>query len=154
MHKLIQFALLLLCPTLAFAQASTINWTNVHQVIDGFGASNVYYSASMSSANQQFFFGTGSGQLGLSILRVAVPNEGDSGGFSNSCFTVGSNCAGQTLGDMQYAVSQGARVYATAFSPPPTYINTGNTNCDPSGSPTNSYLLTADYGNFATYLTP
>lgn len=151
MKKLIQLALL--CPVMAFGQAVTVNWTNVHQVVDGIGAGNVYYSAPMSSANQQFFFGTGSGQLGLSMLRVAVPNGASSSGGATGCTSVNSGCAGAVLGDMQYAVSQGARIYATPFSPPASYINTGNTNCNPSGSsPTNSFLQTADYGAFATWI--
>ena len=133
----------------AQAQTATVNWTNVHQVIDGFGASNVYYSASMSSANQQFFFGTGSGQLGLSILRVAVPNGGSSGGSGN-CATVNAGCAGNVVGDMQYVVSQGGHVYATPFSPPAAYTTNGSTVCQ-SGSG-NGQLATGSYANFATWL--
>jgi glucuronoarabinoxylan endo-1,4-beta-xylanase len=134
----------------AQAQTATVNWTNVHQIIDGFGASNVYHSASMSSANQQFFFGTGSGQLGLSILRVAVPNNGDSGGFGISCATVSTACAGQVVGDMQAAVAAGARIYATPFSPPPIYTTNGSTVCTAGSG--NGALNPSDYALYATWL--
>jgi glucuronoarabinoxylan endo-1,4-beta-xylanase len=150
MKKLSIFVFLLLLSPFLMAQTATINWTNVHQVIDGFGAGNVYYSSSMSSANQQFFFGTGSGQLGLSMLRVAVPNNGDSGGFGISCATVSTACAGNVVGDMQYAASQGARIYATAFSPPPIYTTNGSTVC--SAGAGSGQLATGSYANFATWL--
>ena len=50
------------------AQTATVNWTDVHQVIDGFGASDAFTAiqgGTLSSAQQNFFFGTGSGQLGF-----------------------------------------------------------------------------------------
>ncbi len=56
----------------ACAQTATINWTNVHQVIDGFGAADAGNGGSISSANQAFFFGKGAGQLGFSLLRTEV----------------------------------------------------------------------------------
>src|SRR5579863_6179479 len=46
------FILLLAGAGRAAAQTATINWTNVHQVIDGFGASNEAQGASMSLAHQ------------------------------------------------------------------------------------------------------
>src|SRR5208337_1526266 len=58
--------------SIASAQTATINWTNVHQEIDGFGAADAGNSASMTSAQQAFFFGLGAGQLGLSLLRAGV----------------------------------------------------------------------------------
>ena len=133
------------------AQTATVNWTNQHQVIDGFGASNVFYSAPMSSANQQFFFGTGSGQIGLSLLRVGITNTADSGGsFSNTCLAVSAQCAGPVLSDMQACVSNGCRVYATAFSPPPSYTTNGSTVCSANGG--DGQLATSHYADFATWL--
>lgn len=69
----------------ARSQTATINWALPHQVIDGFGASNAFSSASMSSAHQSLFFGTGSGQLGLSLLRVAVPDASGIAGKLYEC---------------------------------------------------------------------
>jgi glucuronoarabinoxylan endo-1,4-beta-xylanase len=124
---------------------STINWTDVHQVIDGFGASNAFASASMSSANQDFFFGTGSGELGLSILRVAVP---DNSGITGNCTSVGSSCAGAVVGDMKAAIANGARVYATPWSPPATYKTNGSITCANNSAP----LSSGSYGAYATWL--
>jgi glucuronoarabinoxylan endo-1,4-beta-xylanase len=123
---------------------STINWTDVHQVIDGFGASDAFASASMSTANQNFFFGTSAGDLGLSILRVAVP---DNGGITGNCTSVGSSCAGAVVGDMKAALAKGARVYASPWSPPAAYKANGSIDCT-----TTAALATADYGAYATWL--
>jgi glucuronoarabinoxylan endo-1,4-beta-xylanase len=124
---------------------STINWTNVHQVIDGFGGSNAFASASMSTADQDFFFGTGTGELGLSILRVAVP---DNSGITGNCASVGSSCAGAVVGDMKAALANGARVYATPWSPPANYKSNGSITCANNSAP----LASGDYGAYATWL--
>ena len=130
-------------------QTATINWTNQHQVIDGFGASDAFFGSSMSSAHQQFFFGTGSGQLGLSILRVPVTNGGASA--PGSCSRTGSSCAGPYVSDMQAIIANGGRVYASAFSPPAAYMSNRSVNCtDGSG---NGALISGDYSSYATWIT-
>jgi len=138
---------------IAHAQTATVNWTDVHQVIDGFGASDAFtasYSGTLSSAQQAFFFGTGSGQLGLSLLRVAVTNNDAAN--AGSCTSVSSSCAGQSqyISDMQAVIANGGKVYATAFSPPPAYETNGSADCS-SGSGSGA-LATADYASYATWL--
>ncbi len=132
----------------AHAQTATVNWTNVHQVIDGFGGSDAFTNGSMSSANQAFFFGTGSGQLGLSILRVAVP---DNGGIAGDCASVGKSCAGTDVIDMQAVIANGGRVYATPWSPPAIYKTNGSVDCS-AGSGSGA-LVTTDYALYAIWLT-
>ncbi len=132
----------------AMAQTATVNWTNVHQQIDGFGASDAFQGGSMSSANQSFFFGTGSGQLGLSILRVQVSSNGSSA--PGDCSSVSTGCAGEFVGDMKAAVANGARVYASPWSPPAQYNTNGNVNCQSGGG--NGSLSTSSYGAYATWL--
>ncbi len=124
---------------------STINWTDAHQVIDGFGASDAFASASMSTANQDFFFGTGTGELGLSILRVAVP---DNSGITGNCTSAGSSCAGAVVGDMKAAIANGARVYASPWSPPAAYKTNGSITCSNNSAP----LSSGSYGGYATWL--
>ncbi len=132
----------------ALSQSATVNWTNVHQEIDGFGASDAFQGGSLSSANQAFFFGTGSGQLGLSILRVQVSSN--SGSAPGDCSSVSTSCAGQFLGDMKAAVASGARVYASPWSPPAQYTTNGSVNCQSGGG--NGALSTSSYGSYATWL--
>src|SRR5580692_5410759 len=53
----------------------TVDWNNVHQTIDGFGGGVVFLDAGldpMTSANMSTLYGTNSGQLGLSLLRVRI----------------------------------------------------------------------------------
>lgn len=129
-------------------QTATINWTNVHQVIDGFGASDAFQGGSISPANQAFFFGRGTGQLGLSLLRVAVPNGANSA--SGNCASVSTSCAGTFVGDMQAVVANGGRVYASPWSPPAAYTTNGSVNC--SAGSGNGALASANYGLYATWL--
>ncbi len=134
-------------PVNAQAQTATINWTNVHQVIDGFGASDFTGGGSMSPAQQAFFFGTGSGQLGLSILRVAVTNNGGSPG---SCSSVGTNCAGTFVSDMQAMIAAGGKVYASPWSPPAAYMTNGSVDCTAGSG--NGALSSGSYADYATWL--
>ena len=55
----------------AQAQTAAINWTNVHQVIDGFGASDAWES--FSTEQSAFFFGTGTGNLASRSLGLPFP---------------------------------------------------------------------------------
>ena len=135
----------------AQAQTATINWTNVHQVIDGFGASDASAGSggTLSTAQQSFFFGTDTGQLGLSLLRVSIPNNDSPSG---DCTSVSSDCAGSSLviGDMQAVIANGGRVYATPWSPPATYMTNGSVVC--SAGSGNGQLIAGDYAAYATWL--
>ncbi len=145
--KLAFLFLFLLVASRAGAQTSTINWTTVHQVIDGFGAADAQSGTSMSSANQTFFFNTAPPNIGLSLLRVGVTNgRGDPG----SCASVSSSCAGVYVSDMQAIVAQGGRIYASSWSPPAAYKSNGSTSCTAGSG--NGTLLTADYAAFATWI--
>ncbi len=146
-REVLWLAILILTTNSGFGQSTaTINWTNVHQVIDGFGASDEAQGASMSSANQAFFFGTGNGQLGLSVLRVGVTNGNQDPG---SCTSVSTSCAGAYVSDMQAVLANGGHVYASPWSPPAAYMSNSSTHCSPgSGS-----LISEDYGSYATWIT-
>jgi glucuronoarabinoxylan endo-1,4-beta-xylanase len=127
----------------AHAETATINWTDVHQVIDGFGASDAFVGP-LTSADLAFFFGTGTGQLGLSILRTGAPNGGD---MSGDCTTVNAGCAGPYVNDMKAAIADGARIYSSPWTPPSSYKTNGTNTC--TG---NAGLITADYAAYATWL--
>jgi glucuronoarabinoxylan endo-1,4-beta-xylanase len=101
----------------------------------------------MSSANQAFFFGTGSGQLGLSLLRVGVTDGLQEPG---DCTSVSTSCAGVYTADIKAVVANGGRVYASPWSPPAIYETNGNTVCNAGGG--NGSLATSNYGSYATWL--
>src|SRR3984957_21218370 len=54
---------------------ATVNLTDVHQIIDGFGAADAFIGP-LTTAQQAFLFGPGTGQLGLARLRAARPSRG------------------------------------------------------------------------------
>jgi glucuronoarabinoxylan endo-1,4-beta-xylanase len=131
----------------AQAQTASVNWTSVHQVIDGFGASNENMGASASSANQSLLFGTGSGQLGLSLLRVGVTDGSQEPG---DCTSVSASCAGIYVSDMQAVTANGGKVIASPWSPPAAYKTNGSSNCTGGGG--NGQLATTNYGSYATWM--
>jgi glucuronoarabinoxylan endo-1,4-beta-xylanase len=137
---------LMLCST---ASASTVHSAVIYsdsyrQVIDGFGAADAFWSESMSSADQDFYFGTGPGQLGLSILRVLVPDGSSTYG---NCSKVSINCAGPDVGDMKAIIAHGGMVYASPWTPPARYKTNGKTSCE-----NNSGLKSQDYQAYALWL--
>jgi glucuronoarabinoxylan endo-1,4-beta-xylanase len=114
-------------PIAAQAQESiTLNSTS--QTIDGFGASSAW-SGTMSSAQAATFFGTGSGQLGLTLWRVRI----DPGGNNSA---EAANAA--------YAHNYGAKVLATPWTPPASYKSNDNT--------IGGTLKTSEYAAYASYL--
>jgi glucuronoarabinoxylan endo-1,4-beta-xylanase len=134
----------------ARAQTATVDWTNVHQVIDGFGASDSQMRAPLTAAQQNLLFGTGAGQIGLSILRTGVPDGASSPDLPGDCSTVSTSCAGIYTSDMQAMVANGGIVIATPWSPPANYMSNGAILCS-SGSG-NAYLQPTYYGAYATWL--
>lgn len=133
--------LLALFPSIALAQTSTITWTNVHQTIDGFGASTAFESLNSSQAMQ--FFSPTSG-LGFSLLRVQVP-----GSPAGICSTVNTSCAGD-IATINLAKALGAKVWAAPWSPPAAMKSNGDTICN-NGSG-DGILNAGSYGAYATWL--
>ncbi|MGA3370953.1 MAG: glycoside hydrolase family 30 beta sandwich domain-containing protein [Terracidiphilus sp.] len=117
----------------AGAQTATVDFGTTEQTIRGFGGSTGFQPA-LTSAEAATIFGTGSGQLGLSMLRVRIDDSSTTGG---------SNWA-QSLSDGQLAAAQGATVFASPWSPPAAWKSNGSTIM---GS-----LNTADYAAYANYL--
>jgi glucuronoarabinoxylan endo-1,4-beta-xylanase len=137
------------------AQTATVDWTNVHQVVDGFGANVTNDSGSagvttLTQAQANFFFGTGNGQVGMSLIRLGPP-LGSSVGVAyavGDCSTVNSGCSSLYAPDVAKAVALGASVYVSPFSVPAAYTTNGSIAC----SPGNGQLATAHYADFATWL--
>jgi glucuronoarabinoxylan endo-1,4-beta-xylanase len=128
----------------AGAQTVTIDWTNLHQTIDGFGGADAQLGASLSSANEALLFGTGSGQLGYSILRVGVT---DGAGDPGDCSSVSMSCAGVYEADMKAVTANGGKVYASPWSPPSPYKTNDAITCTDGAG-----LSTNDYASYATWL--
>jgi glucuronoarabinoxylan endo-1,4-beta-xylanase len=144
--KVLTLLALLFAASAAKAQTATINWNDQHQVIDGFGASDIFSPLSPSQA--QFFFSSTPGTgLGFSLLRSVVDYYGD-------CTSISSTCATGTYSgleaDIGYAKQYGVKYWATSPSPPPSMSTNGGVNSCSSGG--NNELIASQYANFATYL--
>ncbi len=102
-----------------------LDWTNVFQRIDGFGASSAWFG-SWTTNQADMFFSTNSGSgtsfdratnfifngIDLSLLRNRIAPDGT---------TVETNI-------MQMAQSRGAKVWSTTWSPPAAYKDSGTVN--------------------------
>ncbi len=92
------------------AGQSTINWQEVHQRIDGFGASSAWRST-WTTAQADMFFSTNSG-IGLSLLRNRIAPDVTT--WETSI--------------MQMAQARGARVWSVPWSPPANLKDSGTVN--------------------------
>ena len=103
-----------------------VDWNNVHQRIDGFGASSAWRT-SWTSSQADMFFSTNSGTcasidgttnvqfngIGLSLLRNHIVTNAISTGETSI---------------MQMAQTRGARVWSTPWSPPLPFKSNNNPN--------------------------
>jgi len=118
----------ILC-TFAFAAPAqiTVNWADVHQRIDGFGASSAWRT-SITTAQADMFFSATNG-IGLSFLRNHIAPDGTT----------------TELSIMQQAVARGAQVWSAPWSPPAAWKDNNNVN---SGG----HLLASHYQDYANQL--
>jgi glucuronoarabinoxylan endo-1,4-beta-xylanase len=106
----------------------TINWSDVHQVIDGFGASSAVTGDGITSSQADLFWSTTNG-VGLSLLRVQLQTDGTY----------------PDIATMQKAQDRGVRIWGTPWSPPGSMKSNGTTTNGGS-------LLTSEYQAYADYL--
>ncbi len=114
----------------ASPQTAIIKWTEVHQVIDGFGGSCADFYEPLSSEMADFFFTTSG--IGLSLLRIqVVPSLADcKSGFGNDggeCLEVpsGATILKGELAIAKQAASRGVTVWSTPWSPPAAMKSNG-----------------------------
>jgi glucosylceramidase len=123
---------------------SNLDWNNVRQRIDGFGASSAWRSSWTTAQADMFFTDTdGTAQssngsnfsfrgIGLSLLRSRIAPDGSS---------VETNI-------MQMAQARGAKVWSTPWSPPVQYKDSGSLN----GGNFESDPLNLNYQGYANQL--
>jgi glucuronoarabinoxylan endo-1,4-beta-xylanase len=105
----------------------TINWTNVHQIIDGFGASSAW-KTSITDAQADMFFSVDTG-IGLSLLRNRIAPDGTTA----------------ELSVMQKAVARGAKVWSAPWTPPASWKDNNDYN-------NGGHLLSSRYQDYANQL--
>jgi glucuronoarabinoxylan endo-1,4-beta-xylanase len=119
------------CVTSAFAQTVAIDPATTYQTVRGFGGfSGAGWAAELTSAQVDAAFGTGTGQIGLSIMRVRI--DPDASRWSTQ------------LPSAQLAKAKGAILFATPWTPPAS-MKTNN-------SLVSGRLATSHYTDYATHL--
>jgi len=115
---------------------ATVDFGTSNQTIRGFGGADAWINLS-GAAEANALFGTGSGQIGLSILRVRI---------DPSSTTAGSQWD-QEVANAQIAIAAGSNVsiIATPWSPPATWKSNNDVNNGGSLNPSH-------YGDYANYL--
>jgi glucuronoarabinoxylan endo-1,4-beta-xylanase len=111
------------------AQTAIIDVNNVHQYIDGFGASSAWNGRLSNAEENAAFNNATNNQLGLSILRVRIaPDSLWSDEFLNA----------------QKAKQKGVMIFATAWTPPAWMKTNDNT--------IGGVLKPERYSNYVSYL--
>lgn len=97
---------LLLAVAPAMSADVTVDLNTTYQTIDGFGGmqDRGWTGYNLTKAERDLLYGTGSGQIGLTIMRIRL-NESQ-------------NAWGNDLVDAKDAVARGMKLFATAWSPP------------------------------------
>jgi len=114
--------------TISAQSALNVNFTDVHQRIDGFGAADVWLNG-LTDAQADLFFSPTNG-IGLSILRVGIANDGtDIGVYANAT----------------KAAARGAVVWGAPWSAPGAWKDNGSTT-------NGGHLLPANYDAWASRL--
>jgi glucuronoarabinoxylan endo-1,4-beta-xylanase len=106
--------------TTAAAQC-TVDWNDVHQRIDGFGASSAWRTT-WTNHEADMFFSTNSG--------TAVSKNGTNFSFNGIALSLLRSRINPTGGTdessiMQMAQARGAKVWSTPWTPPPQYKDSG-----------------------------
>jgi glucuronoarabinoxylan endo-1,4-beta-xylanase len=111
---------------------AVVNVGSTEQLIRGFGGANTvnWQDHNMTSSEIQEAFGTDSGDIGFSIMRLRIPP--DSGSFKAS------------VAPAKQAESLGAIIIATPWTPP-TWMKT-------NGKIAGGYLETSNYAVYAAHL--
>jgi glucuronoarabinoxylan endo-1,4-beta-xylanase len=112
----------------AAAQSVTINWSQTHQTMDGWGGQTWMSANSLSDSEADMLFSPTAG-IGLEYVRTMNTQDGSI----------------PDLVTLQKAVARGARVEITLQSPPASMKTNGHFF-------TGGSLKKSDYGAYATYI--
>ena len=137
----------------------TVSWNDTRQNIEGFGASSAFFGQTITEDVADQLFDAKKG-IGLSLLRImiGVPADTDNSALAAEPET-GANpvATSPELYTAQQAYVRGARVWATAWTPPPIWKEHNSK----LGSQTDSTvgtvfktnkLVSSHYGDYANYL--
>ena len=129
----------------------TVNWDDTKQTIEGFGASSAFFGYNITDDIADQLFDAKKG-IGLTLLRVIIglPDDVQSDG-SEPTEDAKPVATAPDLTTAQQAITRGARVWATAWTPPPIWKTTNSRNGSGEGFESNK-LQPEHYQDFANYL--
>lgn len=135
----------------AIAADVSINWCDVKQTIEGFGASSAFFGDTISTSVADQLFDAKKG-IGLSLLRVQIGLPADvQGDGSEPTASARPVATSPEFNTAKQATARGCQVWATAWTPPPIWKTTNNKNGSGSGYSSNK-LMPENYQNYANYL--
>jgi glucuronoarabinoxylan endo-1,4-beta-xylanase len=105
-----------------YAQVCTVNWTNVHQRIDGFGASSAW-QGTWTTKEADLFFSTNNGIVYTNSAGTVTTNNGIGLSLLRNHISYASSTSSNAVPStseitiMQYAQARGALVWSTPWTP-------------------------------------
>jgi glucuronoarabinoxylan endo-1,4-beta-xylanase len=129
----------------------TVSWDDTQQTIEGFGASSAFFGHTITDEVADQLFDAKKG-IGLTLLRIMIglPDDTQSDG-SEPTEDANPVATAPELTTAQQAVTRGAKVWATAWTPPPIWKATNNKNGSGDDFESNT-LKTENYQDYANYL--
>jgi glucuronoarabinoxylan endo-1,4-beta-xylanase len=109
---------------------STIDWNQMNQTIDGFGASSAWVVPSLTPARANLLFSPTQG-IGLSLVRSRILPD--------------TSASSAEVSTMQTAQNMGVTVFSTPWSPPAAWKDNGSVN-------NGGHLLASHYQDYADLL--
>jgi glucuronoarabinoxylan endo-1,4-beta-xylanase len=140
------------------SRAVTIQWTTVHQTIDGFGAASneTSFIQPLTDREMDFFYTTNG--IGLSLLRIRdYPSraECENDSAAGVCVSIpGATLLTTDLKAAQMAVARGVRVWSSQWSPPASMKANGDFMKGGAmiGNEANYAALARLFAGFVTYM--
>ena len=128
-----------------------VDWSDVKQTMSGFGASSAWFGVKISDADADSLFDAKIG-IGLSLLRAQIGLPADTRSDGKEPVTGAVPVAtAPDLATAKQALARGAKVWATAWTPPPAWKTTNSKNG--SGKDFTSNVLQPEhYQDYANYL--
>jgi O-glycosyl hydrolase len=138
------------------AQTATVTWATTHQTIDGFGGGSMGDMSAMSSANLNFFYGTGSNDIGLSLLRIRVAQSTNDNCYGpNGTESNGTSCVSvDDITNAKNVIALGGKIWASAEEAPTqftAYSATPNPSYYYVDNPTNNAAWAALQADWVAY---
>jgi glucuronoarabinoxylan endo-1,4-beta-xylanase len=133
----------------------TVSWSEAQQPIDGFGASSAFFGGNITGDVADQLFDAKKG-IGLSLLRtmIGVPDDTQSDGSEPA--DAKPVATAPELATAQQAIARGARVWATAWTPPPIWKRKNSRNGSQTGDAganfSSNKLDQSHYQEYANYL--